>query len=442
VAHVINNLPEVYKSLVVGKFGLASSELTIQEVKKNVRDYYDLYVRDETKTNKNGEQAFFSKSKFKGDCRKCGKYGHKAVDCRSKGNTTEKRELTPEQRNKRKNVKCYNCQKMGHYASECNNQKNAPIKQKGEDANTTTQGMFVVTCIEARYNEEVNDTCVHKDRWLLDSGATVHICNDERIMEDKRAVRETVLVGNGAAIVATVSGTVTLTTTDKGKVLKLTNVLYAPEFKQNIISISRIIDKGNKVMFDDDKMTIRNNNGFLICKRDETRTIGAMYHVQGTPILKETVLEVEQESEKPTQQSIDYNTKEDENEWIKIDKKKKTTKAIGETIEKRNANENNDVIVEINEAHEMLGHVGEKCLRETSKLFGWKLTGNLQVCAGCAAAKAKARAVPKMTQEKATTPGERLFIDISGPYAKSAVGNQYWVMAVDDYTRKCWSYFI
>ena len=442
VAHVINNLPEVYKSLVVGKFGLASSELTIQEVKKNVRDYYDLYVRDETKTNKNGEQAFFSKSKFKGDCRKCGKYGHKAVDCRSKGNTTEKRELTPEQRNKRKNVKCYNCQKMGHYASECNNQKNAPIKQKGEDANTTTQGMFVVTCIEARYNEEVNYTCVHKDRWLLDSGATVHICNDERIMEDKRAVRETVLVGNGAAIVATVSGTVTLTTTDKGKVLKLTNVLYAPEFKQNIISISRIIDKGNKVMFDDDKMTIRNNNGFLICKRDETRTIGAMYHVQGTPILKETVLEVEQESEKPTQQSIDYDTKEDENEWTKVNDKKKTTKAIGETIEKRNANENNDVIVEINEAHEMLGHVGEKCLRETSKLFGWKLIGNLQVCAGCAAAKAKARAVPKMTQEKATTPGERLFIDISGPYAKSAVGNQYWVMAVDDYTRKRWSYFI
>ena len=99
-------------------------------------------------------------------------------------------------------------------------------------------------------------------------------------MEDKHAVRETVLVGNGAAIVATVSGKVALMTTNKGKVLKLTNVLYAPEFKQNIISISRIIDKGNKVMFDksNDKMTIRNNNGFLICKHDETRTIGAMYH--------------------------------------------------------------------------------------------------------------------------------------------------------------------
>ena len=48
-------------------------------------------------------------------------------------------------------------------------------------------------------------------------------------------------------LVATISGMVTLTTMDDGKMLKLTNVLYAPEFKQNIINISRIIDKGNKV---------------------------------------------------------------------------------------------------------------------------------------------------------------------------------------------------
>ena len=83
-----------------------------------------------------------------------------------------------------------------------------------------------------------------KDCWLLlDSGPMVHTCNDERIIRDKRTGRETVLVGNGTAIVATVSGMVTLTTTVEGKVLKLTNELYVPEFKQNIISFSRIIDK-------------------------------------------------------------------------------------------------------------------------------------------------------------------------------------------------------
>ena len=71
-------------------------------------------------------------------------------------------------------------------------------------------------------------------------------------------------------------------------------------------------------MFDDDKLTIRNNNGYLICKRDETRKIGEVCHVQWMPILKETVLQVEQENEEPTQQSIDYD-KEDESEWTKVD---------------------------------------------------------------------------------------------------------------------------
>ena len=439
---MINNLPESYKSLVVGRFSLACNTLMVDEIKTDIRDYYNLYVRDDVKTtDKNkSEQAFYTKGKFKGDCRKCGKYGHKAAECRSKGNSADKKELTPEQKEKRKTIKCFKCQRMGHYASECTS-NSASKNNRNEENNTTTstqQGMFVATCVEISYNEEVNLARDVRNRWLLDSGATVHICTDVRMMEDKKQVSETVVVGNGTEIVSTVSGTVTLTTTDEGKRLKLTDVLYAPEFKQNIISVSRMIDKGNQVIFEDDRMTIRNKSGFLTCKRDKTRKLGAMYHVEGNPIIKQTVMEVDQLQENATQQSIDnYN----ENDWTKVEAKK-TNKGKNKWNDQNGEFKNNYVIVDINEAHAMLGHVGEKCLHDTAKLFGWKLSGIMTVCAGCAAAKAKARAVPKTTQEKSTVPGERLFVDISGPYAKSAVGNQYWVMAVDDYTRKRWSYFI
>ena len=116
MAHMINNLPESYKSLVVGRFGLAHNMLTVEEIKTDIRDYYDLYVRDDVKTtNKNkSEQAFYMKGKFKGDCCKCAKYGHKTADCRSKGNSADKKELTPEQKEKRKMIKCFKCQRMGH----------------------------------------------------------------------------------------------------------------------------------------------------------------------------------------------------------------------------------------------------------------------------------------------------------------------------------------
>jgi hypothetical protein len=77
---MINNLPESYKSLVEGRFGLARNTLSVEEIKTDIQDYYDLYVRDDVKTNNKNksEQAFYTKGKFKGDCHKCGKYGHKA----------------------------------------------------------------------------------------------------------------------------------------------------------------------------------------------------------------------------------------------------------------------------------------------------------------------------------------------------------------------------
>ena len=32
--------------------------------------------------------------------------------------------------------------------------------------------------------------------------------------------------------------------------------------------------------------------------------------------------------------------------------------------------------------------------------------------------------------------------DISGPYKKSIFGNDYWILVVDDYTGKSWSFFV
>ena len=71
-----------------------------------------------------------------------------------------------------------------------------------------------------------------------------------------------------------------------------------------------------------------------------------------------------------------------------------------------------------------------------------KMTGVMYICEGCALAKAKAKSVPKMTMSKATQPGERLCKDISGPYKKSILGNDYWILVVDDYIGKSWSFFV
>ena len=63
-------------------------------------------------------------------------------------------------------------------------------------------------------------------------------------------------------------------------------------------------------------------------------------------------------------------------------------------------------------------------------------------CADCAIDKIKQKIVPKFTNDKAQSPGERLYLDISYTATASLRGAKYWVLLVDDFTRYCWSFFL
>ena len=91
--------------------------------------------------------------------------------------------------------------------------------------------------------------------------------------------------------------------------------------------------------------------------------------------------------------------------------------------------------LDINTAHDIYGHIEEAALRTTLKSLNVELTGKLLLCEGCALAKAKARKVSKMSHTKAEHAGERLYVDISGPYKKSIIGSDYWVLVVDEHTQ-------
>jgi transposase InsO family protein len=41
----------------------------------------------------------------------------------------------------------------------------------------------------------------------------------------------------------------------------------------------------------------------------------------------------------------------------------------------------------------------------------------------------------------ATEPGERLYVDTSGPYDNKIINNQYWVRIYDQYSRMSWNAF-
>jgi hypothetical protein len=96
--------------------------------------------------------------------------------------------------------------------------------------------------------------------------------------------------------------------------------------------------------------------------------------------------------------------------------------------------------MDINEAHQKFGHATESVVRETLKALEIIPTGKMSVCDGCARAKATQKRTNKTTKVTADKPGERLFMDTSGPYSETVMGSRYWFKFVDDKTRKSWDF--
>ena len=138
-AVIIHNAPEEYNT----KKKLAKKE--VKDRTKTKQDYLqkvlsinqDRYkdIKKATGKNKNNILFFVQQGGgFKGNCRKCGKYGRKAEDCRSNGNNNKQgngggrfQKFNNNKFHKggggggrdKSHIKCFNCEKTGHYKSEC-----------------------------------------------------------------------------------------------------------------------------------------------------------------------------------------------------------------------------------------------------------------------------------------------------------------------------------
>jgi hypothetical protein len=64
----------------------------------------------------------------------------------------------------------------------------------------------------------------------------------------------------------------------------------------------------------------------------------------------------------------------------------------------------------------MMGHTSEKAVRSYLNYHGYKVTGELRNWVSCMNWKAKNKPVNKIATNKATQRGERLQMDLSGPF--------------------------
>lgn len=207
----------------------------------------------------------------------------------------QNRALAASRRNR--NLTCHFCKKVGHIKRECYGYKNelkrkekeakhnksrpkankAVVKQRHSSSSSEDECVGLVV----RHALSSTETSVKTSQWIIDSGATSHMCNDRELFVDYQSLEQPVDValGDEHKIQATARGTVILSVNVQNgetKLCKLHDVLYVPELCYNLLSVARVTSYKKTVKFSGSKCFILDVNGQVVAMANKT---GSLYYL-------------------------------------------------------------------------------------------------------------------------------------------------------------------
>jgi len=304
---------------------------------------------------------------------------HQNQQPHTSNNKTGKNNKNSSSSNKR--IKCNYCKKIGHKATNCYAKRNSE-----QNAGHATETALLTT----------NPT--KSKEWCLDSGCTSHLCNDKELFIETTNISSGLKLANNDTTKVEAKGDVRITAlvNKKKKPLRLMNTLFinVPNLRTNLLSMAKIVDNNQEILFKQDRAIVRNLQGktTIIAKR-----INDLYYLQ----------------ENPEQACI---TSEHEQSHAKT-------------------------------WHERLGHLNMKDVRlmwRNQSVAGMKLEANsIPIdCKICAAGKLSSTPFPSRGR-RSSGALDLVHTDICGPMrTESQGGARYFVTFIDDYTRWCEVYFM
>ena len=138
--------------------------------------------------------------------------------------------------------------------------------------------------------DETNETEDQKEKFLLDSGASLTIVKSDEKMTDIKASNKKVRVGNEAQVTAKSEGNLYVLESGSDRSVKM-QVAHCPDFAKNVISGPKLIDAGCNITFNETHALVTNKEGKVVmrCERDP---IDRIYYFVGTRISKKPIDQV------------------------------------------------------------------------------------------------------------------------------------------------------
>ncbi|XP_019173288.1 PREDICTED: uncharacterized protein LOC109168888 [Ipomoea nil] len=161
---------------------------------------------------------------------------------------------------------CYVCGKHGHRAAQCYYKKggNDPKGNQGgpkNQANVVEESEVVaaVITLEANIVEDSKE-------WVVDTGASRHFCSNKGLFKNFQAIAQgqgdQVYMGNDSMAEVRGSGSVEIKLCS-GKNLLLSNVMYVPTLRRNLVSGPLLVRAGIKLVFESEKMIMSRRGEYL-----------------------------------------------------------------------------------------------------------------------------------------------------------------------------------
>ena len=362
-ALILNGLPEQYEHFIVQESFNPSGDYT--ELRKRLLNYS--IGKEQRLGQSAGHVAMPSKSFSRASrsqnnkkdgkrvltCYVCGIAGHIAKDCRKKDIAF-----------------CSHCKQKGHFEKAC--------KEKGKSLSGGPNQSLASLCAKSFTFEE------NRNNFVIDSGSTDHIVSDKSVFADFQEKHDIVLSPNGGQSEVKGLGSVEIEAynTKNQKVrLLLKDVLYVPQYKFNLLSIDKILEKGHSILFKEQSASLKlcsSQNYFDLERKDRLFFLRA--------------------------------------DFVKRDKICSSVKTEDSEL-----------------WHKRLGHLNMNDVRKTIPTLKACELGVCEVCAMCKITKVP---LPKETEVKSKKPLERVFVDILGPLNPASVhGYRYVLMLVDEYSK-------